>query len=77
MLNRADRERLPRLGLGDQLADLNRQPPSPAWGVDDTIRLVGGRSGKPPAFHLAGSRVYTDQWARMSRAMNTGCQKTP
>ena len=24
-------------------------------GVDDTVRVVGGRSAKPPAFHLAGS----------------------
>jgi hypothetical protein len=38
-------------------------------GVDDAVRVVGGRCPKPPAFELAGSGVCVDHLARLSPAM--------
>jgi hypothetical protein len=38
-------------------------------GVDDTVRVVGGRCAKPPAFALAGSGVCPGHLAQMSQGM--------
>ena len=43
-------------------------------GVDDSVRVVGGRCPKPAAFTLAGSGVCPDHLTRMSPAMQRGAR---
>lgn len=38
-------------------------------GKDDSVRVVGGRCPKPPAFEVAGSGVCADHLALLSHAM--------
>ena len=43
-------------------------------GVDDSVRVVGGPCGKPPAAEVAGSGVCADHLARLSPTMQRGAR---
>ncbi len=44
-------------------------------GVDDSVRVVGGQCGKPPAAEVAGSGVCADHLAQMSPTMQRGAAR--
>jgi len=43
-------------------------------GIDDSVRVIGGRCAKPPVAEVAGSGVCADHLARLSPAMQRGAR---
>jgi hypothetical protein len=43
-------------------------------GIDDSVRVVGGRCGRPPVAEVAGSGGCADHLAQMSPAMQRGAR---